>query len=95
MTDSATFRATIPGIMSALKVSGDGGARLQLDIPESDLLDALPLLAWRDKVLLVTVAPEPNKQSIGEQSGRAGQSQLDKGSKRQSGWQAPQEQGAN
>ena len=52
------FRATIPPIMSALKIGGDGGARLQLDIPESDLLDALPLLAWRDKVLVVTVAPE-------------------------------------
>lgn len=77
--------------MSGIRIGGDGGARLQLDIPESDLLDALPLLAWRDKVLLVTVAPEGNNQSIGEHSGRAGQSQLDKGPKRQSGWQAPQE----
>lgn len=58
LTDSTTFRATMPPILSALKVSGDGGARLQLDIPECDLPDVLRLLAWRERVLVVTVVPE-------------------------------------
>jgi len=89
VTDKATFRATIPGIQSALKISGDGGARLQLDIPESDLLDALPLLAWRDKVLLVTVAPDKQVQAGGQTR------DVSAGPKRQSGWQTPQEPSTN
>ena len=57
MTDSATFRASIPPIMSGIKTGGDG-MRVQFDIPESDMAQAVKLLTMRGKVLLVTVKPQ-------------------------------------
>lgn len=56
--DAVTFRCSFPAIQSAVKVSGSGGMRIQLDIPESELARAVDLLAWRQKVLVVTVRPE-------------------------------------
>jgi len=61
----ATFLASFPAIQSAIKVSGDGGMRIQLDIPESELTNALPLLAWRDCVLIVTVRPNISSDKDG------------------------------
>ena len=59
MTDSATFRATFPPIQSAIKIYGDEtGMRIQLEIPESDMAQAVKLLTMRGKVLLVTVKPQ-------------------------------------
>ena len=54
MPESATFRASIPPIMSGIKTGGDG-MRLQLDIPETDMPEAAKLLLMRGKRLLVTV----------------------------------------
>ena len=50
----ATFRASIPPIMSGIKTGGDG-MRVQFDIPESDMAEAVKLLTMRGKVLQVTV----------------------------------------
>lgn len=50
----ATFAASIPPIMSGIKAGGDG-MRLQLDIPESDMGEAVKLVAMRGKRLRVTV----------------------------------------
>ena len=55
-SNSVTFRATIPPIETAIKVHGDGGARLILDIAESDLAGFLPALVMRGKRLTVTLA---------------------------------------
>ena len=55
--ESATFEATLPPILSAVKVSGDGGLRIQLDVPQTDEADALKLLLWRERVLRITVEP--------------------------------------
>ena len=56
MTDSATFLASFPPIMSAIKITGNGdGMRIQFDVPESEMGNAVELLAWRQKVLRVTV----------------------------------------
>lgn len=52
--DSATFKATIPNIMSGIKTGGDG-MRVQFDIPESDMGEAVKLLAMRGMVLRITV----------------------------------------
>jgi hypothetical protein len=57
MGEKATFEATLPPILSAVKVSGDGGLRIQLDVPQTDEADALKLLLWRERVLRVTVEP--------------------------------------
>jgi hypothetical protein len=40
-----------------VKVSGDGGLRIQLDVPQTDEADALKLLLWRERVLRITVEP--------------------------------------
>ena len=53
----ARFQATLPPILSAVKVSGDGGLRIQLDVPQTDEADALKLLLWRERVLRITVEP--------------------------------------
>ena len=54
MTDTATFRASIPPIMSGIKTGGDG-MRIQFDVPESDMNEAIKLVLMRGKVLKVTV----------------------------------------
>ena len=49
--------ATISMLQSAIQIAGDGGARLRLDIDDSQV-DAIPLLmAMRGEVLVVTVQP--------------------------------------
>jgi hypothetical protein len=53
-----TFRASIPQLETAIKIHGEGGARLQLDIAESDLAGFLPALVMRGHVLRVTLEPE-------------------------------------
>lgn len=59
MDDAASFLASFPAIQSAIKVYGDRqGMRIQLDIPESEMGEALKLLMWREMVLRVTVEPE-------------------------------------
>ena len=59
MTDAARFRAAFPCIQSAIKIYGDRqGMRVQLDIPESEMAEAVKLLQWRERVLIVTVEPE-------------------------------------
>ena len=59
MSEAVTFRAAFPSIQSAIKVYGDlQGMRIQLDIPESEMADALQLLMWREQVLRITVEPD-------------------------------------
>jgi hypothetical protein len=54
--EALTFRASFPSIQSAIKVHGNGdGMRVQFDIPESDMPDAIGLMALRQQVLEVTV----------------------------------------
>lgn len=63
MTDKATFLATLPPIMSAIKITGaQDGMRIQFDVPESEMGEAVKLLAWRERVLQVTIQPQ-DKQS--------------------------------
>jgi hypothetical protein len=49
------FIATFPPILSAIKIDGSGGMRLQFDVPESEMGNAIRLLMWRDKCLKITV----------------------------------------
>jgi hypothetical protein len=39
---------------TAIKIHGEGGARIQLDVAEADLSGFLPALVMRGKRLLVT-----------------------------------------
>lgn len=56
--EQAQFRATFPPILSAIRMAGDGGMRIMLDVPESDMAEALKLLLWKQQVLMVRVGPE-------------------------------------
>jgi len=56
-TQEVTFLASFPPIMSAIRVGADG-MRPQFDVPESEMANAISLLAWRDRVLEVTVRPQ-------------------------------------
>ena len=57
-SEQATFRASFPPILSAIRMAGDGGMRIMLDIPESDMPEALKLLMWKGSVLRVVVGAE-------------------------------------
>jgi hypothetical protein len=50
------FPATIPPSETAIKIHGEGGARMILDIAESDLGAFLPALVMRGRRLVVTLA---------------------------------------
>lgn len=61
--ESISFRASFPTIQTAIKITGDGGGmRIQLDIPETEMAQAVRLLVMRQMVLKVTV--EPDEQEI-------------------------------
>jgi len=58
-----TFRASFPAISSAILVSGDGsGLRLKLDVPETDLLQSLHIIALRQTAFQVTIEPIANDE---------------------------------
>lgn len=62
MAEPVTFLATIRPIQSALSVSGNNdGARLVLDIPETELPAIARLLLLRGVVLKVTVEEDKPK----------------------------------
>jgi hypothetical protein len=52
---AVTFTASIPPIETAMKIHGDGGARLILDVAEDCLGEFLPACAMRGKILRVTL----------------------------------------
>ncbi len=57
---SIVFLANFPAIQSAIKIGSDG-MRIQLDIPETEMGNAVALLTMRDKVLRVTVVEDDRK----------------------------------
>ena len=57
--EPASFLAAFPAIQSAIKIYGDRqGMRLQFDVPESEMGEAIKLLMWRERVLRVVIEPE-------------------------------------
>jgi len=65
----ATFTATFPGTQSAISMHGNGGMRIQLDIPDSELGQAALLLMWRDRGLKVTIEPM-EEETFGASGGK-------------------------
>ncbi len=71
MSDDAvvTFLASFPNIQTAIRVAGDGGARILLDIPESEMPAIVRLMLMRGIVLRVSVerqAEEKPKTGLGK-----------------------------
>lgn len=52
-----TFLASFPPIQSAIKI-GQDGMRIQLDVPETEMGNAVELLAMRGIIVRVTIEPE-------------------------------------
>ena len=54
--DVIRFRASLPPILSAITLDGNGdGARIKLDIPRSDIAAILLLQRWAEALLEVTI----------------------------------------
>ena len=53
-----TFLASFPPIQGAIK-RGQDGMRIQLDIPESEMANAVELIGMMNVVLKITVEPAP------------------------------------
>ena len=51
----AEFYGSIPDIQSAIKISGNGAIRLQVDVPETELAEAIKIVAARGEVIKVTM----------------------------------------
>ena len=52
---SITFTASIPPSPTAIKIHGEGGARIMFDIAEKHLQEFIPALSMRGKVVSVTI----------------------------------------
>ena len=59
-----TFLASIPPLQSAIQIHGNkDGMRVKLEIPESEMANAIDLLTMRGVVLRVSVEVVTEKQS--------------------------------
>ena len=67
MLSKAVFMATIPPIMSGIKTGGDG-MRVQFDIDESHIGEAVKLIGMRGELLRVTVQVVERDDSKGDDS---------------------------
>ena len=56
------FIASLPDIQSAINIGGDGSTRLKLDIPESELSEAMKMVLFKGQAFKVTI------ESIKEQN---------------------------
>ena len=56
------FPGIIPPIETAIKVHGEGGVRLQIDVAESDLVEFMPAFPFRGKPLMIRLRVRPRKR---------------------------------
>lgn len=54
MSEPLTFLASIAPLQSAITISSDGGARVKIDIPESEMPAIVRLMLYRQQRLKVT-----------------------------------------
>ena len=50
-----SFLASLPPIQIAIKLDGQGGARIQLEVPEEDIMEVMKLAMLKGIVFRVTV----------------------------------------
>ena len=55
MSEPLTFIASIAPLQSAITIAHDGGARVKIDIPESEMPAIVRLMLMRGRVLKVTL----------------------------------------
>lgn len=56
--EEITFEASLPPIQSAITVAGDGGARIKLDLDETQMDAVVRLAALRGMTFWVKITPE-------------------------------------
>jgi hypothetical protein len=49
------FTCIVPDIQSAIKISGNGATRLQLDISEDEIANVVRLMGAKGKVIIATL----------------------------------------
>ena len=60
-----SFNASLPDILSAISIGGDGATRVKLDIPSSDIAEAVKLTLLRGQAFTVIIQPtEDNAETI-------------------------------
>ena len=64
----ATFAASIPPLQSAIRTGGDG-MRITIEVPETDMGQAVKLIAMRGKRLKITVEVMPERAKHDERFG--------------------------
>lgn len=69
MTEPLTFKASIAPLQGAIKIASDGGARVSLDIPESEMPAIVRLVLYRNVVLRVTVEVMATEVHQGQSNG--------------------------
>jgi len=55
MSEPLTFIASIAPLQSAIQISHDGGARVKIDIPESEMPAIVRLMLYRGQRLKITL----------------------------------------
>ena len=68
--DRAVFEAAFPSTQGAIRIHGDSGMRIELDIDESNVPAALSVMLWRDRLLKVTIEPATDSDRDGTDSHR-------------------------
>lgn len=58
--EAIRFAAYLPERQSAIAIHGREGARITLDVPETDIAAAARLMMLRDRPLRVTIEELPN-----------------------------------
>ena len=57
------FMASLACLQSAITIGNDGASRVRLDIPESEIAEAVKLVLLKGKAFRVTLEPVGNKDS--------------------------------
>jgi hypothetical protein len=56
-----TFLASIAPLQSAITIASDGGARVKIDLPESEMPAIVRLMLFRGMVIRVTIEAVPER----------------------------------
>ena len=59
-----SFNASLPDILSAISIGGDGATRVKLDIPSSDIANAVKLTLLRGQAFTVIIQPLEDNAEI-------------------------------
>ena len=62
MSEPLTFIASIAPLQSAITIAHDGGARVKIDIPESEMPAIVRLMLMRGRALKITIEPMAEKK---------------------------------